>query len=479
MTASSLRDGQADLPPPRSTASFWHRDPSPLLGHRTTPDLPASTDTIIIGTGITGSFAAKFLKDKSPSTRVVLLDAREVCWGATGRNGGHCQPNVYAQAPAVSRFEVATFRYLRDLVAANAIPCDWVPLEGVHAYETKDLFAQATAHLVDRQRSDPELGAGARLAEKPEDLAALHVPSAAGAVAQTHAASVWPYKLVCWVIEDLLRRFSADGSFNLQTTTPVTHLQRLEYSIPSSSARWIAHTPRGQIAARNIILATNAHTSHLLPDFSDLIVPVRGQVAALLPHPGHASIASTNSYVFMGTPPSPRPSQDDYLIQRPDGARELILGGGRSRGTARGVGISSDDVIDPVVAEYLRATLARDLDLGPGGGPPAPFEAAYEWTGTMGFSRDFNPWVGAVPEGLGGGDGLWMSAAYTGHGMPQAALCGEAVVDMMFGGDGAIAADGFIEGFPLPDEFRITQARVHAARERESVREMDAMDMFI
>jgi hypothetical protein len=85
MTASSLREGQADLPPPRSTASFWHRDPSPLLGHRTTPDLPPTADVVIIGTGITGAFAAKFLKDRDPSTRLVLLDAREACWGATGR----------------------------------------------------------------------------------------------------------------------------------------------------------------------------------------------------------------------------------------------------------------------------------------------------------------------------------------------------------------------------------------------------------
>jgi hypothetical protein len=108
------------------------------------------------------------------------------------QNGGHCQPNVYAQAPAVSRFELATYNYLRDLIASREIPCDWVPLEGVHAYETKDLFALAVAHLENRKQTDPDLGAAAGLAVTPKALAARHVPSAVGAVTQTHAASVWP-----------------------------------------------------------------------------------------------------------------------------------------------------------------------------------------------------------------------------------------------------------------------------------------------
>lgn len=84
MTAATLQPGQSDLPSKHSTNSYWHKDPSQiLLGHRTTPDLPALADAVVIGSGITGAFAARALA--GGGRRVLMLEAREACWGATGR----------------------------------------------------------------------------------------------------------------------------------------------------------------------------------------------------------------------------------------------------------------------------------------------------------------------------------------------------------------------------------------------------------
>ena len=80
----------ASLPTPKSTASFWHSEPSKfLLGHRTTADLPSEADIVIIGSGITGASAARFLAedDRAKGLSIVMLEAREACWGATGRVG--------------------------------------------------------------------------------------------------------------------------------------------------------------------------------------------------------------------------------------------------------------------------------------------------------------------------------------------------------------------------------------------------------
>ena len=75
---------QAELPTPNSTHSYWHRDPSgKLLGHHTTKDLPPTADVVVIGSGITGAFAARELV--AGGRGVVMLEAREACWGATGR----------------------------------------------------------------------------------------------------------------------------------------------------------------------------------------------------------------------------------------------------------------------------------------------------------------------------------------------------------------------------------------------------------
>lgn len=75
----------ANLPSPRPTTSFWQVPPSPfLLHHRTTPSLPDSVSVVIIGSGISGAFAAKRLAEGGLRD-VVMLDAREACSAATGR----------------------------------------------------------------------------------------------------------------------------------------------------------------------------------------------------------------------------------------------------------------------------------------------------------------------------------------------------------------------------------------------------------
>lgn len=84
MAIIQLREGQAELPSTNSTQSFWHQEPSPILtGHRTTSDLPSDADVVVVGSGITGAFAARELVRAGRS--VVMLEAREACWGATGR----------------------------------------------------------------------------------------------------------------------------------------------------------------------------------------------------------------------------------------------------------------------------------------------------------------------------------------------------------------------------------------------------------
>ena len=78
----------ASLPNPESSASFWHSEPSKfLLGHRTSNTLPEEADVVIVGSGITGASAARFLAEdeRAKGLSVVMLEAREACWGATGR----------------------------------------------------------------------------------------------------------------------------------------------------------------------------------------------------------------------------------------------------------------------------------------------------------------------------------------------------------------------------------------------------------
>jgi hypothetical protein len=76
--------GQAGLPSEDSTKSYWHTPPNEkLLGYRSTKELPDTADVVVVGSGITGTFAARELVNGGKE--VLLLEAREACWGATGR----------------------------------------------------------------------------------------------------------------------------------------------------------------------------------------------------------------------------------------------------------------------------------------------------------------------------------------------------------------------------------------------------------
>jgi hypothetical protein len=75
------------LPHPNPTVSYWQDPPDALADHRTTPDLPPSADTVIIGSGITGAAVAWNLLQDSNAGTILMLEARQACSGATGRNG--------------------------------------------------------------------------------------------------------------------------------------------------------------------------------------------------------------------------------------------------------------------------------------------------------------------------------------------------------------------------------------------------------
>lgn len=382
------------------------------------------------------------------------------------QNGGHCKPAVWNSTPETARFELATFDFLGRLVADHGIPCEWKVVGGVHALFSGEEVAAAQRQM-ERLRQHPDLADKARLVVDADELAALRFPGALAAVHQPVAATCWAYKLVAWLLERLLRDHGG-ARFNLQTTTPVERLQRV-------GASWVLHTPRGQVCARDVLLASNAYTSYLLPRMTGLIVPVRGQVCALRPPPAAAPLPHSYGWVAVS---------DQYLMQQrasQAARRVLVHGGQRLAVPGRQEGIWRDDDVDAVIGARLRTDLAGAVKLLPDDEPdPERLQADYEWTGIMGYSRDSRPWVGRVPgslvgagvagegEGEGEGDGLWISAGYTGHGMPVAARCGIAVAEMMLGRAG---------GVEVPRQWLASGARAERARGLELPRA--AGDAFV
>lgn len=88
------------LPQPQTTAPFWLNDPPfPELINIQSPKLPPQADIVIIGSGITGAAIAWTLTQQCKilniKRNIVILEAREISSGATGRNGGHIKTASY------------------------------------------------------------------------------------------------------------------------------------------------------------------------------------------------------------------------------------------------------------------------------------------------------------------------------------------------------------------------------------------------
>lgn len=136
--------------------------------------------------------------------------------------------------------------------------------------------------LEEAQRSLPDISRYLKLVTAEQELIALRVSRAKGAIINSMAASLWPYKVVAGVIEDLLQNRAQN--FNLQTNTPVTSI---ELAMVKDEVKWKVNTSRGSCLVKHVLLATNGYTSHLLPKMVDVIQPVRGNVRkpALLADP--------------------------------------------------------------------------------------------------------------------------------------------------------------------------------------------------
>lgn len=79
------------IPQLNSSVPYWTIPPSPIAQHGKDMDILLHADVVIVGSGISGTAIAKALlehvRDSKPvqPLRVVMLEARDACSGATGR----------------------------------------------------------------------------------------------------------------------------------------------------------------------------------------------------------------------------------------------------------------------------------------------------------------------------------------------------------------------------------------------------------
>ncbi|TFY53148.1 hypothetical protein EVJ58_g9614 [Rhodofomes roseus] len=363
------------IPVPNPTLPFWTVPASAIL----TEDEPLadSVDIVIVGSGITGTSVAYTLLSNGSKARILMLEARAVCSGATGRNGGHINPPLY------------------------------------HDYsELQENFGEDAAKRMIRFRL-AHRGEMQRIAET-EDIVKQ---------SQTYAEA-----------KENLRKWKSAMPDESTTHTPCTAIVAASADKPY----YVVETPRGSITAQHVIHATNGWCSHLLEPLRAKVIPARGVMSAQRPGTllRNSTLDGYRSFVFYrGT------SGYDYLTQLPTGEHELMYGGGWAQSCENSlpdIGITDDSVFNFAGAAHLAGSLPLYFGGDNWGGEAVPAKEQEQENRPAPTSRHAPEKGGPSAVSHLAAPGEWLAAGFSGEGMVHAWMSGKALAYMVLDQEDAL-----------------------------------------
>jgi glycine/D-amino acid oxidase-like deaminating enzyme len=356
-------------------------------------ELPSQADVAIVGGGFTGLAAARALARRG--ARVALLEAQTIGWGASSRNGGMVLTGLKLEAeqlvakyglPAARRMfaaSLAAIDCVEQIVAEERIECDFrrsghliVACTPAHyrAFEREaELLARDFGH--------------ATRAVPPSELRA-EIGSAIyhGGLVDELSAGVNPARYAAG-----LARAAERAGASMFAHTPATRLAR-------QGAGWLVSTPRGDLRAGAVLVASGAYTGGFAPRLQRKIVPLGSYIIATAP---------LSEDLARDVSPRDRMIFDSkrllyYFRLTPD---RRMLFGGRARffpESPRMVRESAEVLRRGMIQVYPQL---RDV----------PVE--YAWGGTLDVPFDLMPHAGEL-------GGLHYAIGYAGHGVALASYLG-------------------------------------------------------
>jgi len=292
--------------------SLWVNTATPLAPN---PALEgdSSCDVVVIGAGFTGLRAALQLGEAG--SRVIVLDAGDVGWGASGRNGGQVNPMLPFNTPdklmqlvgpkyfdRLTETSLDSADALFALINQYGIDCQarqkgWLRVD--HCEQARKVSASNT-EIWNRYGADMQVVEGDEVARLS---GSSHYRS--GVVAPRGGA-VQPLSLARG-----LARAAMEAGVTIHGQTAVTGLSE-------KGKGWTVKTASGKVSAEWVIFAANGYTDGLCDGLAQSIIPLVSiqiasdplsprQIESILPE-GH-TISDTRRVIMYS-----RREPDDRLV---------------------------------------------------------------------------------------------------------------------------------------------------------------------
>jgi glycine/D-amino acid oxidase-like deaminating enzyme len=389
----------AELAHPRS---LWRETalpapaPAPLSG-------TAEADIAIIGGGYTGLNAA--LRALERGLHPVVLDASEVGWGASGRNGGVVSTKYRASLSDMAGTHGLEMARRMHLIGHDAMDrvernVEELGIADAGFVQTGNLRCAhnglAQKRLVAEAETAREMFGDTSLSILDADAIREETGSAdfVGGVLSTHAGIIHPLNYA----RGLARAVRHRGGQIFEQSAVLAR--------KSAGGRVVLTTAQGEVAARRVLIATNGYS-----DITPATAPVRGTVipfrsAMIATEPLGANLRAT----LMQEGRSYSETRRMMRWFRPAGDRMLF--GGRGA-----FGREDSEAAFQVLERALKEMFPQ----------LAGTAITHRWSGLVAMTIDSLPQVGMLDERTG------FALGYNGAGVAMSSLMGGRAVDLMLG----------------------------------------------
>jgi glycine/D-amino acid oxidase-like deaminating enzyme len=329
-------------------------------------------DVAIVGAGFTGLSTALHLAEAGAD--VVVVDANEPGWGASGRNGGQINPGLKLDPDQICadlgaergerlvRFAWAAAETTFALIRRLGIACD-----ARQAGTLRTAYHPGHARAVEVSAEQGiRYGFPVQLLDRPEVHKATGTDRYLVAMRDASGGDLHPL--------DYARGLAASATragARIHGASPVRSIDRV-------NDRWVVSTPTGTVSADQVILATNGYTDGLRSALRRSIVPVYSSIVASAPLPPEvaAQVMPSRSVLYE--------SGNITIYLRVDHDGRLLIGG---RGPQHPL---SDSSQLGYLSDYARRLWPSIGDIA--------WEKA--WNGQLAMTADHYPHLHEIEPGL-------------------------------------------------------------------------------